>query len=334
MARNVNISKVAVAILTHNAIHHLKKFLPSVLAYTREADIYVIDNNSTDGTLSFLKEEFPQVHYIHLDKNYGFAEGYNRGLSKIIAEYYVLLNNDVEVSENWLSPIIKFMDENLDVGALQPKIKSYERREYFEYSGACGGLIDLLCYPYARGRIISYLEKDIGQYDQITNIFWASGACLVVRASLFWAVGGFDHNLGNHMEEIDLCWRIQLSGFRCVVFPCAEVYHLGGGTLPYSSPLKLFYNFRNNIVIIRKNCIFVEMMILRTVRFFVDIFGALSILFKFNLIGFLYALGGIITGQFYKYQEHKLRKRSITKIYGYTPKPVVIWAMLKSIFRL
>ncbi len=247
--------KIAVVILNWNGEVFLEKFLPSVTQYSNNQgiELYVADNNSSDNSVPFLKENYPKIKLILLDKNYGFAEGYNQALSKIEAEYFILLNSDVEVTENWILPIIDYMEKNKDVAAVQPKILAYNNKEYFEYAGAAGGFIDKFGYPFCRGRIISEVEKDEGQYDNITEIFWATGACMFVRADLYKKTGGLDADFFAHMEEIDLCWRLKNEGYKIVYSNESKIYHVGGGTLGSESPHKLFLNYRNNLLLLYKN---------------------------------------------------------------------------------
>lgn len=246
---------VAIVILNWNGEKMLRRFLPTLVRNTPadEAFIVVADNGSSDGSLAFLKAEFPQVQTIGLDDNYGFAGGYNRALREIEADYYILLNSDVEVPEGWLSPLVNFMEENPDAGICQPKILSESERNRFEYAGASGGFIDRYGYPFCRGRILSNLEQDSGQYDTPVECFWATGACLMIRASLFHHLGGFDESFFAHMEEIDLCWRAKLLGYQVWCEPESKVFHVGGGTLPNNSPRKLYFNFRNNLLMLQKN---------------------------------------------------------------------------------
>lgn len=247
--------KVAVVILNWNGEEMLRKFLPSVLVCSslHDADIYVADNGSTDHSCRMLDEEFPTIRQIHLDQNYGFAEGYNRALEQVEAEYAVLLNSDVEVTPNWLLPLISFMDEHPDVGACQPKILSQKNRDYFEYAGAAGGFIDKLGYPFCRGRIFETVEKDEGQYNTDLPVFWATGAALMIRLQLYKLVGGLDGRFFAHMEEIDLCWRLRSRGYAVYCIPSSVVYHVGGGTLKKENPRKTFLNFRNNLLMLYKN---------------------------------------------------------------------------------
>ncbi len=245
----------AVIILNWNGADMMRRFLPEVVRSTpaEEADVIVADNGSTDNSLQVLAEEFPSVKVIVLDKNYGFAEGYNRALASVEHEYAVLLNSDVATSDGWLDALKAEMRDNADVAACQPKILSAERRNMFEYAGACGGYLDRHGYPYCRGRIFGTVEEDRGQYDTLADVAWASGAALMVRRKEYLAAGGLDGAFFAHMEEIDLCWRLRLRGFRVRVVPASKVYHLGGGSLPAGNPRKTYLNFRNNLLMLYKN---------------------------------------------------------------------------------
>lgn len=248
-------SKAAIVILNWNGIALLKQFLPIVIRYSdiERVDIVVADNCSTDDSVSFLQENYPEVRCIQLAENYGYAGGYNKALEQVDAEYYILLNSDVEVTADWLQPVLAYMEENKDVAAAQPKILSQRNKEYFEYAGASGGYIDKYGYPFCRGRIFGNVEKDSGQYNDITNILWASGACLFIRSEDFKRVGGFDAFFFAHMEEIDLCWQLNLLERRVVVVPSSVVFHVGAATLSVESPRKTFLNFRNNLLMLYKN---------------------------------------------------------------------------------
>jgi GT2 family glycosyltransferase len=245
--------KIAVVILNWNGQKLLAQFLPSVVQYSQQADIYVIDNGSTDDSISFLKKHYPQINLIELDQNYGFAGGYNKGLKQINADVYVLLNSDVEVTKDWLTPIIDEFKANSDTAIIQPKIKAYKDKQLFEYAGAAGGFIDFFGYPYCDGRILNKIEADRGQYDTKKDIFWASGACLFIRKPVFDQLQGFDESFFAHQEEIDLCWRAQHSGHKVVYIPDSTVYHLGGASLNAQSPFKTYLNFRNNLTMLLKN---------------------------------------------------------------------------------
>jgi GT2 family glycosyltransferase len=244
---------VAIVILNYNGRNFLKQFLPSVLAYSADSEIIVADNASTDDSLAVLKTDFPSVRIVALDQNHGFAGGYNEALKQIEAEYYVLLNSDVEVTPNWVSPIIDFFENNPTVAAIQPKILAFHQKTHFEYAGAAGGMIDWLGYPFCRGRIFDTAEEDKGQYDAPTQIFWATGACHFVRSKAFHDNGGFDASFFAHMEEIDFCWRLQLAGHAIYCVPSSTVFHVGGGTLHKSNPRKTFLNFRNGLLMMYKN---------------------------------------------------------------------------------
>lgn len=246
--------KTAIVILNWNGVNMLTRFLPNVLDYSRdEAVVYVADNASTDNSVEILKRHFPEVRLIIFDRNWGFAEGYNKALEQIEAEYYVLLNSDVEVSHHWLTPLTEFMDNHPEAAACQPKLLSEKNRDSFEYSGACGGYIDFYGYPFCRGRVFDAVENDDGQYDYVAEVLWATGACMMVRASDFKAAGGFDSRFFAHCEEIDLCWRLWLMGRKVFCVPDSYVYHIGGGTLPKNNPMKTFLNFRNNLTMLYKN---------------------------------------------------------------------------------
>lgn len=271
--------KTAVVILNWNGVEMLTRFLPQVIDYSRDdAVVYVADNASTDNSLEVLRKHFPEVHLVVLDKNWGFAEGYNRALEQIEAEYYVLLNSDVEVSHHWLTPMIEFMDNHPDVAACQPKLLSEKSRDSFEYAGASGGFIDCYGYPFCRGRMFDTVETDNGQYDYATEILWATGACMVVRASDFKEAGGFDARFFAHSEEIDLCWRMILMGKKIYCIPDSFVYHIGGATLPKNNPMKTYLNFRNNLTMLYKNLPDSELRHVMRVRAFLDYVAAFQAL--------------------------------------------------------
>lgn len=248
-------TKIAVVILNWNGMQFLERFLPDVIKYSTGGgiEIWVADNCSTDNSTEFLKDRFPNVKLVKFDQNYGFAGGYNRAFSFIKAEYYILLNSDVEVTPEWTSPILKLMESDRNIAACMPKIKDLNRREYFEHAGAAGGFIDFLGYPFCRGRIFDVIERDSGQYDDEREIFWATGACMMVRAADWHGAGGFDERFFAHMEEIDLCWRLKNDQKKIRVVPSSVVYHLGGGTLPASNPKKTWFNFRNSLLMLLNN---------------------------------------------------------------------------------
>ena len=245
--------KVAIVILNWNGQAMMERYLPSVLNYSRdEAAVYVADNASTDQSMEMLRRQFPEVKLIQLEKNWGFAEGYNKALRQIDAEYYLLLNSDIKVTHHWLTPMVEYMDNHQDVAACQPKLLSIFDEDRFEYAGASGGYLDRLGYPFCRGRIFETVEADNGQYDYATDILWATGAALMIRAKDYWEAGGLDGRFFAHNEEIDLCWRLRIRGRRIVCLPESYVYHVGGGTLPKGNPMKTFLNFRNNLTMLYK----------------------------------------------------------------------------------
>lgn len=249
-------SRISVVILNWNGEKLLREFLPSVVANTRgdEVEIIVADNGSTDSSLEVLRKEFPDVRVIELEKNYGFAGGYNRVIAMLDSEFVTLLNSDVETPEGWWQPVLKFMEDNPEVGACQPKILSYKDKSMFEYAGAAGGLLDSHGYPFCRGRLFDFVEKDEGQYDSApTDVAWASGAALTVRSTAWNQVGGLDERFFAHMEEIDLCCRMLNAGWRVCVVPQSKVYHLGGASLAQGNPKKTYLNFRNNLILLHKN---------------------------------------------------------------------------------
>ena len=247
--------KTAVVILNWNTKDYLRKFLPGLIASTEglDAEVIVADSASTDGSLDVLSREFPEIRQIPLDKNYGFTGGYNRALAQVEADYFVLINSDIEVTPDWLRPLVAWMDVHPKCGACGPKLLSWRARDTFEYAGAAGGLLDRYGYPFCRGRAMQLVEKDEGQYDTPADVFWISGACLMVRSKLWKRLGGLDDRFFAHMEEIDLCWRMQLAGYQVTVVPKSIVYHIGGGTLPNESPFKLRLNYRNNLLLLENN---------------------------------------------------------------------------------
>ncbi len=272
--------KVSIVILNWNGENFLRKFLPSVIGFSKTtvAEVVVADNASTDNSISILKTEFPDVKILEFDQNYGFAGGYNKALNQIDAEYFILLNSDVEVTENWLQPMVEFMDNNKDVAACQPKILAYNSKQNFEHAGAAGGFIDYLGYPFCRGRVFAEVETDRGQYDDICDIFWATGACLMIRSDVFRTVGGLDDEFFAHMEEIDLCWRLRSRCYRIVCIPQSTVYHVGGGALHVEHPRKTYLNFRNNMLLLYKNLPAKKLKKIMFARFFLDYIAALQLL--------------------------------------------------------
>ena len=246
--------KTAVVILNWNGRKMLERFLPSVVSNTTgNAEVIVADNGSTDDSLEFMANNYPEVRLIKLDKNYGFAGGYNRALEQVEADYFVLLNDDVEVTPHWVEPVVEMLESNKQYAIAQPKLLMYDQRDTFEYAGAAGGFIDKFGYPFCRGRIFNTVEKDQGQYDDPCEIFWASGAAMFVKAEVWNQLGGLDEDFFAHMEEIDFCWRAKNCNYKVVYCPKSKVYHVGGGTLPKSNPQKTYLNFRNNLSMIYKN---------------------------------------------------------------------------------
>ncbi|MCM1031231.1 MAG: glycosyltransferase family 2 protein [Oscillibacter sp.] len=274
--------RVAVIILNWNGEKLLREYLPSVVCHTpvEIGKVVVADNHSDDNSVELLKRDFPSVEVLRFDKNYGFAGGYNQAITQIEAEYVVLLNSDVEVAPGWLQPLVETLDKHPDVAALQPKIKSWVKRDYFEYAGASGGYIDRYGFPFCRGRILEVTERDTGQYDNEASVFWCSGAALCVRRQVFLDCGGLDERFFAHMEEIDLCWRMQNAGYTLKVLPRSVVYHLGGGTLPMNHPRKLFLNYRNNLLMLHKNLIESEYKKVMRVRRGLDTLACLIFLLK------------------------------------------------------
>ncbi len=272
-------TKVAIVILNWNGRKMLAKYLPNVVEYSRQdAEVWVADNCSSDDSVLLLETQFPQVKTIVLEQNFGFADGYNRALRQVEAEYYVLLNSDVEVSHHWLTPLIEFMDSHPRAAACQPKLLSEQDKDSFEYAGACGGFLDRYGYPFCRGRLFSTVERDTGQYDYQQEILWATGACMMIRSRDYWEAGGLDGRFFAHNEEIDLCWRLRLAGRKIYCIPESEVYHVGGGTLPKSNPMKTFLNFRNNLTMLYKNLSDRELKGVMRARWFLDYLAAFEML--------------------------------------------------------
>ena len=272
--------KTAVLVLNWNGKVWLEKFLPTLEKHSQEATVFVVDNASTDDSIDFVKSNFPNIKIIINSSNGGYAKGYNDGLKQIDAEYFVLINSDIEVTDGWLSPIIDLMDSDKKIAACQPKLLDYKKRNTFEYAGASGGFIDNLGYPFCRGRIFNNLEEDNGQYNDATEVFWATGACLFVRAVLYNEVDGLDEDFFAHQEEIDLCWRLKNKGYKVMVEPKSVVYHVGGGTLNTGSPIKTYLNFRNNLFMLFKNLPTFSLFTTIPARLFLDGVAALTFLNK------------------------------------------------------
>ena len=267
--------KVAIVILNWNGAAMMRRFLPSVLEHSAQvADVIVADNASTDGSLDMLGSEFPSVRTIVLDRNYGFAGGYNRALEQVNNEYYMILNSDVEVTGGWLDRLVGFMDSHAEAAACQPKLRAEHSRGMFEYAGASGGFLDRYGYPFCRGRLFDSVERDSGQYDDVCEVAWATGAALMIRRADYWRVGGFDERFFAHNEEIDLCWRLRNLGRLIYCVPQSVVYHVGGGTLPKGNPMKTFLNFRNNLTMLYKNLPDSELRHVMRIRFWLDYVAA------------------------------------------------------------
>jgi GT2 family glycosyltransferase len=277
------LKKIAVVILNWNGAKLLEQFLPSVLAYSDEAKVYVADNASTDDSIAVIKEKFPAVAIIKNEGNYGFAKGYNMALQHVEEEYYALVNSDIEVTENWLAPILSIFDSEPGIGIIQPKILDYKNKEYFEYAGAAGGFIDQYGYPYCRGRIFDTIEKDNGQYNDELEIFWASGACFFIRKGIYRKLSGFDDDFFAHQEEIDLCWRAFNLGYKAKYTSKSVVYHVGGATLNEGNPKKTFLNFRNSLLMLTKNLPENKLIPILLARLVLDGLAGVQFIFKGKL---------------------------------------------------
>lgn len=309
-------AKTAVVILNYNGEKFLREFLPSVLANSGDAKIIVADNGSTDHSINILKQKFPTVDLIQLDTNYGFCGGYNRALKQIEAEYYVLLNSDVEVTPHWLIPIINLLDKHPEIAAAQPKILAYHAKDHFEYAGAAGGFIDALGYPFCRGRVFDVTEKDAGQYNDEREICWATGACLVIRSKIYHQLEGFDEDFFAHMEEIDLCWRIQRAGHKVFYCGASSVHHVGAGTLSRANPRKTYYNFRNGLSLVYKHWNIRNLIWKLPIRILLDYLAAL----RFLLSGKAADACAVVKAHYHfvkKFGRNR-KKRNALKIFPFT----------------
>ncbi len=317
--KDILMPETAVVILNFNGKAFLEKYLPVVIQHSEGAEIVVADNGSKDGSVKFLKSHFPRVRLLENKENLGFAGGYNWALAQVKAQFYVLLNSDIEVTPGWLDPLVGLMKSDETIAACQPKIRSVFRKNYFEYAGASGGFIDKLGYPFCRGRIFEEVEKDTGQYDDAREVFWATGACMVVRAKVYHQLGGLDADFFAHMEEIDFCWRAKNKGYKIMVQPKSVVYHVGGGTLPKNSPRKTYLNFRNNFMLLYKNLPANRLWKVLIIRLFLD--GLAGI--RFLLQGQVENMTAIIKAHFYFYGhlkslKHKriaLRQNPVSGVY-------------------
>ena len=329
--------KVSVIILNYNGKSHLETYLPSVIKNTplHVADIVVADNASTDDSVEWLQQTYPAIKIIQLKRNYGYAEGYNISIGRVETPYVLLLNSDVEVTPNWIQPMLTYMDEHQKVIAVQPKILQYKDKTKFEYAGAAGGFIDKFGYPFCAGRIFSSVEEDNGQYNTIRQIFWASGACMMVRRVDFIDYGGFDENFFTHQEEIDFCWRVNARGRTIYYIPNSTVYHLGGGTLSQTNPRKTYYNFRNNMLMIYKNLNTPRLIPLAIIRFFLDYLAAFVYLITLKPKMAWAVIKGRIDFYRYKGKIKAERKENMIKTIRYTiPNVVYNGSILMSYYML
>jgi GT2 family glycosyltransferase len=312
--------KIAVVILNWNGKKFLEKFLPGVILHSSDvAEIIIADNNSSDDSIDYLVQNHPEIRIIRLGKNFGFAGGYNLALKEVEADFYILLNSDIEVTENWINPVIELMEKNPGVAACQPKIKSYFDPDKFEYAGAAGGFIDKYGYPFCQGRLFQSLEKDEGQYNEPREIFWATGACMFVRSDVFHQLGGFDEDFFAHMEEIDFCWRAKNQGHRIMYCPESAIFHIGGGTLPKKNSRKTYLNIRNNIIMLFKNLEQRRLVRVLAARMILDYVAAL----KFLVDGGFRDMAAVIKAHFYfwtnisrlKKKREKISHNKVSQIY-------------------
>jgi len=297
----------AVVILNWNGRNFLEKFLPTVIEHSKDdAKVIIADNASTDDSIGYLEKHHPDIRIIRLEKNWGFAGGYNMALRQIKADYYILLNSDIEVSENWIPPVIGLMEDDHTIVACQPKIRSYHEKDKFEYAGAAGGFIDKYGYPFCQGRLFQSLEKDTGQYDEIKEVFWATGACMFVRANVFHQLGGFDDDFFAHMEEIDFCWRAKNAGHKIMYCPGSTIFHIGGGTLPRKNSQKTYLNIRNNIIMLFKNLESDRLVKVLSARIILDYVAAI----KFLIDGGFRDMTAVLRAHFYIFSNiGRLRKK-------------------------
>lgn len=318
-------AKLAIVILNWNGRRFLERFLPTLQGTLPEyAEIVIADNASSDDSVSFLRENHPDIRVLEHAHNEGFAQGYNHALENVEATYYCLLNSDIEVTEHWIEPIIEQMDANEKIAAVQPKLLSYDRRDEFEYAGAAGGFVDKYGYPFCRGRVFSNVEKDHGQYDTEMDIFWATGAALFVRSDVYRTMGGLDPDFFAHMEEIDFCWRIKNAGYKIKINPASVVYHIGGGTLPKNNSYKTYLNFRNNLFLLLKNLPEERLRKTFVVKFFLDQVAAWFFLLQGHFKDFTAVYKAM--RDFYKNYEYCKNKRNTLPKLAYDdtyPKSIV-----------
>lgn len=297
--------KLSIVILNWNGKKYLEQFLPTITKHLpKYAEVVVADNASTDGSVQFLKDNYKDIRILQNERNEGFAKGYNLAMEQIEAQYYCLLNSDIEVTEHWIEPIIEMMDSDERIAAVQPKILSYYARDTFEYAGAAGGYLDKFGYPFCRGRVFSNIEKDCGQYDTVADVFWATGAALFVRSDVYRTMGGLDADFFAHMEEIDFCWRIKNAGYKIKIQPASVVYHIGGGTLPKNNSMKTYLNFRNNLYLLLKNLPEDRIFITLASKFFLDQIAA----FFFLLQGHLKDFTAVYKAMFHFFKNYKYCK--------------------------
>ena len=317
--------KIAIVILNWNGKKLLEQFLPSVVMFSEEASIYVADNASTDDSFDFVKNHFPTVQIIQNTENGGFAKGYNDALKHIDADIFCLLNNDVEVTKNWLTPILDTFKTESNTVIIQPKILDYKRKDYFEYAGAAGGFIDKYGYPYCRGRIFNTTEKDVGQFNDSTDIFWASGACLFIRKNIYEALNGLDESFFAHMEEIDLCWRIKNLDYNIKYDGNSTVYHVGGATLSNTNPKKTYLNFRNSLFMLTKNLPKSQLFIIILKRLFLDGIAGVQFLIKGRFSHFIAVIKSHFS--FYRHLPKILRQRkTIQQQKKYFQTTSIVWS--------
>ncbi|MHC1707228.1 MAG: glycosyltransferase family 2 protein [Bacteroidales bacterium] len=304
-------TKTAVVILNWNGRKFLEDFLPALIAHSQnDAELIIADNASTDDSVDFLKTRYPQIRIIQNNENGGFSKGYNDALKQVNAEFYVLLNSDIEVTTNWIKPVIELMETDRTIAACQPKILAYHNKSSFEYAGAAGGFIDKYGYPFCRGRLFQSLENDLGQYNDVTEIFWATGACMFVRADLYHQYGGLDNDFFAHMEEIDFCWRMKNNGFKIMYCPDSIVYHVGGGTLPKISWRKTYLNFRNNLILLYKNLPTRRIPEVFLVRFFLDTLASLKFLIDGGFQDFM-AVSRAYISFYSSFTRNKIKRKKI-----------------------
>lgn len=322
---------IAIVILNWNGKYWLENFLPNVLEYSPQAQVYIIDNASTDDSVFFVKENFPSVKIIQHSRNLGFTGGYNEGLKYINEDFYCLLNSDVEVTENWIPPIMNLFNKNNEIAVVQPKILAYHQRTHFEFAGAAGGFIDNLGYPYCRGRIFDSVEEDLGQYDDEIPIFWATGCCLFIRKEDFWKVGGLDTNFFAHQEEIDLCWRLNNTGRKIFYTGYSKVYHVGGATLNKQNPRKTFLNIRNNLMMLLKNLPMKRLLWVIPFRLLLDFWAAVYFAYREGISHFWAVFKAHIGFYTYIYRMLKLRNHNQIKKYYNNKWLVFKYYLFKSI---